>query len=49
MQGDWQTVEDARWSPTTIPLALFVRLSPLKWGTDWLAGLLRRTLFEDSA
>ena len=37
MQGDWQTFEDARPSRTTIPLAQFVRPSPLKGGLkSWL-------------
>ena len=43
MQGDWQTLEDPTWLRPTIPLALFVRPSPLK------GGLIPRQTFEGPA
>ena len=43
MQGDWLTFEGPAWSCAAIPLALFVRPSPLKGGPT------RRLTFEGPA
>ena len=46
MQGDRQTFGDPPWSPTTIPLALFVRPSPSERGTNPRGARSARTVLS---